>query len=60
MSMKTRVTIIICTYNRCESLTDTLKSLHDMDVPDHIDWNVFVVDNNSTDATRESVEKVSR
>ena len=54
------LSIIICTYNRSDSLAKTLQSLEEMIVPDGIDWEVLVVDNNSKDETKELIEKFSR
>jgi glycosyltransferase involved in cell wall biosynthesis len=45
------ITIAICTLNRAESLRRTLASLAAMHVPDDLDWEVVVVNNNSADAT---------
>lgn len=47
--------IIICTYNRCESLARTLESAYAMKVPDSIRWELLVVDNNSRDGTRKTI-----
>src|SRR5262249_33788069 len=44
-----------CTYNRGESLAQSLASLVVSKVPDDVDWEVLIVDNNSTDRTREIV-----
>lgn len=52
----TSISVIICTFNRCDSLVDTMASLQSMEVPPDIDWDIIVVDNNSTDRTRECVE----
>ena len=60
MNMTTKVSIIVCTFNRCGSLADTLASLAALDVPEEIAWEVVVVDNNSTDGTREVVARFSR
>jgi glucosyl-dolichyl phosphate glucuronosyltransferase len=60
LSVTTRISVIVCTFNRCGSLVDTLESLNAMEVPEHIDWDVLVVDNNSTDQTRECVEMAAR
>lgn len=54
--MITTASIVICTYNRSASLIDTLESIARMEVPEHIDWEILVVDNNSSDCTRESIE----
>jgi glycosyltransferase involved in cell wall biosynthesis len=48
--------VIVCTYNRAESLPRTLRSLRAQQVRSGIDWEVLVVDNNSRDATRQTVE----
>jgi glucosyl-dolichyl phosphate glucuronosyltransferase len=45
------VSVIICTYNRAESLQRALVSLSAMVVPEDISWEVLVVDNNSKDRT---------
>ena len=51
-------TVLICTYNRCDRLAETLDGLARSRINPHrpLAWNVIVVDNNSTDATRETVE----
>ena len=51
------ITIILCTYNRCESLAKALTSAAALRVPESIEWEVLVVDNNSRDQTREVVEE---
>ena len=54
------VTVILCTYNRAGSLATTLESLAASQLPESITWEVLVVDNNSTDQTREVVEDFCR
>ncbi len=53
-----KYSVVIATYNRAADLRDTLASLASLrpDGP----WEVIVVDNNSTDATREVVEQAAR
>lgn len=51
------ITVILCTYNRCQSLEKALNSVAASKLPDSISWEVLVVDNNSRDQTRELVEK---
>ncbi len=58
--MTASISVIVCTLNRCNSLVETLESLRAMVVPSHIDWDILVVDNNSTDQTRECVERAAR
>jgi len=55
-----KVTAILCTYNRCQSLAKTLDSLAASILPETIEWEVLVVDNNSTDQTRSVLEDFSR
>jgi glucosyl-dolichyl phosphate glucuronosyltransferase len=50
------ITVILCTYNRCESLGKTLASVAMLSLPESVKWEVLVVDNNSSDQTRELVE----
>lgn len=50
------ISIIICTYNRCESLKDTLNSLLAQELDGEFSYEVIVVDNNSKDKTKEIVE----
>ena len=55
-----KTTVIVCTYNRCESLANTLDSLAKSIVPASTEWEVLIVDNNSSDRTRQVVEDFSR
>ncbi|MFY9690280.1 MAG: glycosyltransferase [Candidatus Acidiferrales bacterium] len=45
------VTVVLCTYNRCEELRQALQSIAASQMPSSATWEVLVVDNNSTDAT---------
>jgi glycosyltransferase involved in cell wall biosynthesis len=55
-----KVTVILCTYNRCESLAKALDSVAASIVPEAFEWEVLVVDNNSSDQTRQVVDAVFR
>jgi glycosyltransferase involved in cell wall biosynthesis len=48
-----KVTVVLCTCNRCSSLPTALDSVAAQLLPDSVIWEVVVVDNNSTDQTRE-------
>jgi glucosyl-dolichyl phosphate glucuronosyltransferase len=45
------LSVIICTWNRAESLRRTLRSLQGCHLPAGRNWEVVIVDNNSTDET---------
>jgi glucosyl-dolichyl phosphate glucuronosyltransferase len=55
-----KVTVILCTYNRCATLAKALESIAASIVPEPVDWEVLVVDNNSMDQTYEVVEELCR
>jgi glycosyltransferase involved in cell wall biosynthesis len=54
------ITVILCTYNRCERLTKALESVLKSTLPASVQWAVLVVDNNSKDQTRSVVEGYSQ
>ena len=47
-----RISVVVCTYNRCESLRRTLKSFKEVVAPQGGSWELILVDNNSKDETR--------
>jgi glycosyltransferase involved in cell wall biosynthesis len=52
-----RITVVLCTYNRDQSLRSALNSVAASVLPESVEWEVLVVDNNSTDQTRKVVEE---
>src|SRR5580658_10275907 len=48
-----KLSVIICTWNRAVLLRETLNSLGKTELPQDIDWEILIVDNNSTDETSE-------
>jgi glycosyltransferase involved in cell wall biosynthesis len=52
------ISVVICTYNRSQSLRGTLASLAEMEVPSNLSWELIVVDNNSADDTRAVIEEI--
>ena len=54
------ITVILCTYNRCESLTKALASIALSRLPESVSWEVLVVDNNSRDQTGDVVADFCR
>ena len=55
-----RVSVILCTYNRSESVGRALGSMESLVIPAAITWELIVVDNNSDDDTRNTVEAFKR
>ena len=51
------ITVILCTYNRAGSLSKALESVAFSELPNSVEWEVLVVDNNSRDQTHEVVEE---
>jgi glycosyltransferase involved in cell wall biosynthesis len=49
------LTVILCTYNRCQNLARAMESIAVSILPDTIEWEVLVVDNNSSDQTAQVV-----
>ncbi|HWQ34192.1 MAG TPA: glycosyltransferase [Blastocatellia bacterium] len=55
MNKQTDISVVVCTWNRCEMLARALQCLLAQHA-DRVSYEVVVVDNNSTDRTREVVE----
>lgn len=51
------ITVVLCTYNRCRELAKALNSVANSTVPPQIEWEILLVDNNSSDRTREVAEE---
>ena len=52
MSINPKITVVICTYNRADLLSETLPSVFNQNVPES-KYDVLVVNNNSNDSTEE-------
>ncbi|CAG9932783.1 glycosyltransferase [Candidatus Nitrotoga arctica] len=52
--------VIVCTYNRGESLRDTLRALKAQQPVARREWEVIVVDNNSNDHTQQVIAEFQR
>ena len=55
-----KISLILCTYNRCQSLAKALDAIAVSTLPKSVEWEVLVIDNNSRDQTREVVEDFRR
>ena len=48
-------TVIICTYNRCKNLPACISALENQENVNGLNWEVLIVDNNSSDETKQTV-----
>ena len=53
-------TVIICTYNRSHNLPGCVECLSHQQDAGSFDWEILIVDNNSSDDTRQVVEQLAR
>ena len=53
------ITVILCTYNRSESLAKALASVAVQEMSPGVLWEVLVIDNNSRDETPSVVRRFS-
>ena len=54
------ISVIVCTYNRCQLLAKALDSIAASILPNSVEWEIVIVDNNSVDQTREVVDEQCR
>lgn len=52
------LSVVICTYNRCENLDACVGTLERQTGTESFEWELVVVDNNSTDDTAERVKAI--
>jgi glucosyl-dolichyl phosphate glucuronosyltransferase len=55
-----KITVILCTYNRAGRLGEALESVLASTLPTGLEWEILVVDNNSSDQTRTVVTEFCR
>jgi glucosyl-dolichyl phosphate glucuronosyltransferase len=60
MNDPTKITVLVCTYNRAQTLGATIESVAAQTLPQSLSWEILVVDNNSSDETRQVVEGLQR
>ncbi|HEX5387021.1 MAG TPA: glycosyltransferase [Gemmatimonadales bacterium] len=46
-----KLSVAICTWNRCDMLRQTLERMIQLEVPPEVSWELLVVNNNSSDGT---------
>ena len=54
------VTVVLSTYNRAKGLAGALDCAAALTLPESVEWEILVVDNNSSDSTRAVVEEFCR
>lgn len=54
------ISVVVCTYNRSKSLKRFLDSAAAMEVPASLSWQLIVVNNNSTDDTKNVIEEFAK
>jgi glucosyl-dolichyl phosphate glucuronosyltransferase len=52
-----KLTVAICTWNRAKLLDQTLASMRQLVIPGGVEWELLVVNNNSTDGTDEVLSR---
>lgn len=55
-----QITVVVCTYNRAVTLPKALESVATQTLSPSVGWEILVVDNNSSDGTRQVVEDFQR
>src|SRR6266852_75843 len=55
-----KISLILCTYNRCQSLARPLESVAASRLPDSVNWEILVGDNTSHDQARHVIEDFCR
>ncbi|WP_289020810.1 glycosyltransferase [Desulfobacter postgatei] len=51
------ITVAICTFNRSRLLGQTLEQMIQLNVPNDLNWELLVINNNSTDDTNAVIDK---
>ena len=51
------ITVMICTWNRSHYLNQALGGMRTLQIPSGLDWEVLIINNNSTDNTDEIIAR---
>ena len=52
MKLKSGISIIICCYNSASRIAETLRNIFAVHIPTNFNYELIIVDNNSTDETK--------
>ena len=53
------ISVLVCTYNRCEMLRQALDSLIHQRTDEEFTYEIVIVDDGSTDGTRDAVNEIT-
>ena len=53
-----KLSVIVCVYNEIKTIDEILKKINSVNLPNNIDKEVIIVDNNSFDGTKEFLKKL--
>lgn len=54
------VSVIICFFNARERLSETLQHIAEQKINEEIEWEILMVDNNSTDGAKTIIDEISK
>jgi len=52
------ISVVLCAYNGAASLGGALASFKQLSIPGELSWELILIDNNSTDSTREIMQEL--
>ena len=53
-----KLSVIVCVYNEINTIEEILKKIDNVDLPSDFEKEIIIIDNNSTDGTREFLNKL--
>ena len=54
------ISLVICTFNRSINLRNTLNSISGLSIPNNLNWEIIIVDNNSNDDTKSVIKSFQK
>src|SRR5947209_1930972 len=55
-----KISVAICTWNRAELLDRTLAEMRNLRIPEGVEWELLIVNNNCTDMTDTVIDRYRR